>query len=61
MRTIPALPDSLTSALRLRPDQTIAAAAGFIREQMQDLHGGHWRIQIDHEDGLVIIARRAKK
>jgi hypothetical protein len=22
------------------------------------LHGGDWRVQIDHEDGLIVIARR---
>lgn len=22
------------------------------------MHGGDWRVQIDHEDGLIVIARR---
>ena len=29
-----------------------------VADNMQKAHGGNWRIQIDHEHGLVIIARR---
>ncbi|MDR7032405.1 hypothetical protein [Mesorhizobium sp. BE184] len=29
--------------------------------QMALLHGGDWRVQIDHEIGLVVVARRRQK
>lgn len=25
---------------------------------MAQIHGGDWRVQVDHEEGLVLIARR---
>lgn len=30
-------------------------------EKMQKIHGGSWRIQIDHEAEFVMIARRADR
>lgn len=29
--------------------------------QMALLHGGDWRVQIDHEVGLIVVARRRKR
>lgn len=28
-----------------------------IAEMMEELHGGDWKVQIDHENGLVAISR----
>lgn len=40
------------------PITTIKRKAAEISTAMALLHGGDWRVQIDHEDGLVLIARR---
>lgn len=29
--------------------------------QMALLHGGDWRVRIDHDEGLVIVARRGRR
>ncbi len=39
----------------------INAAAEYLAEAMKRLHGGNWRIQIDHEDALVVICQRATR
>lgn len=31
-----------------------------IADFMQQLHGGDWRIQVEHDAGLVMVARRAE-
>ena len=32
-----------------------------LRDMLQRTHGGRWRIQIEHEDGFVLIARRGDR
>lgn len=39
-------------------ETVIKRKAAEISIAMAILHGGDWRVQIDHEDGLVVIARR---
>lgn len=39
-------------------ETVIKRKAAEISIAMATLHGGDWRVQIDHEDGLVVIARR---
>lgn len=36
----------------------VRAAAEYLSGAMQRIHGGNWRIQIEHEDLFVMIARR---
>jgi len=38
--------------------QGIQAMAEFIRDAMQRIHGGEWRIQIDHDARFVFITFR---
>lgn len=35
--------------------------ANALRDMLQRIHGGRWRIQIEHEEGLVLIARRGDR
>ncbi|MBD9640760.1 hypothetical protein IB277_31165 [Ensifer sp. ENS07] len=35
-----------------------SAAAELLARAMERAHGGSWRIQIDHEDEVAIVARR---
>lgn len=32
-----------------------------IADLMALLHGGHWRVRIDHDEGVVMIARRGRR
>lgn len=36
----------------------ISVLSDSLAEHMAKIHGGDFRIQIDHEDGLIIVARR---
>jgi hypothetical protein len=40
------------------PYMQVKKHAALIATDMALIHGGDWRVQIDHEDGLVLIARR---
>lgn len=40
------------------PETVIKRKAAEISALMALVHGGDWRAQIDHEDGLIVIARR---
>lgn len=42
----------------LDPVMTIKRKAAEVSTLMALLHGGDWRVQIDHEVGLVAIVRR---
>lgn len=42
-------------------ETVIKRKAAEISIAMAILHGGDWRVQIDHEDGLVVIARRRSR
>ncbi|KSV72927.1 hypothetical protein N182_28785 [Sinorhizobium sp. GL2] len=37
------------------------AAAELLARAMERAHGGSWRIQIDHEDEIAIVARRPRR
>ncbi|QRY69104.1 hypothetical protein JVX98_12800 [Ensifer sp. PDNC004] len=39
----------------------INAAAEYLAEAMKRIHGGSWRIQVDHDDALVVICRRSER
>lgn len=43
------------------PEIVIKRKAAEISTLMALIHGGDWRVQIDHEDGLVVIARRRRQ
>lgn len=52
-----------TSALALA-DVKIGTArllAEALCEKMQEIHGGNWRVQIDHDAEFVMVARRADR
>ena len=40
---------------------TAQMLAGSLRDVMQEIHGGNWRVQIDHDAEFVMIARRADR
>lgn len=58
------------SAVKLHPDFAKAIGAGItdaaaiehdvtrVVDSMKAVHGGNWRIQIDHEHHFVLIVRR---
>lgn len=55
-----ALPPSITDALKLHdPAAEVAAVADYLRHLLKDMHGGEWRLQIDHEHQFVLLARRS--
>lgn len=41
----------------LDPAKTIQKDAASIANAMRSIHGGDWRIQIDHQGGFVMIVR----
>lgn len=43
------------------PEIVIKRKAAEISTLMAQMHGGDWRVQIDHEDGLIVIARRRRR
>lgn len=45
----------------LNPETVIKRKAAEISAAMALIHGGDWRVQIDHDVGLVVIARRRPK
>lgn len=42
------------------PEMTIKRKAAEIAISMALLHGGDWRVQIDHEAGFLVVARRGR-
>ena len=43
------------------PEITIKRKAAEIAIAMAVLHGGDWRVQIDHEDQFVLVTRRLRE
>lgn len=43
------------------PELIIKKKTAEVSALMALIHGGDWRVQIDHEVGLVVIARRSRK
>ena len=38
--------------------EEVRAAAEYLMELMRNIHGGAWRVQIDHDVELIVIVRR---
>ncbi|CAK7258669.1 protein of unknown function [Shinella sp. WSC3-e] len=58
----PAIPASLASQLltsSLAADE-VTSVANYLAELMQGLHGGQWRVSINHDSCFVCIARDFK-
>ena len=45
----------------LDPRMIIKRKAAEISTAMALLHGGHWRVRVDHQEGLVMVARRGRR
>lgn len=43
------------------PEVIIKRKTAEVSALMALIHGGDWRVQIDHEDGLIVIARRRSR
>lgn len=43
------------------PEIVIKRKTAEVSYLMALIHGGDWRVQIDHEDGLIVIARRRSR
>lgn len=52
------LRDIAGAAAPIDPKQVIKRKTAEVATVMALLHGGDWRVQIDHEVGLVLVARR---
>lgn len=39
----------------------VERVAEMLTKLMQDIHGGGWRIQIDHEVRLIVIAEKSER
>ncbi|TRD03820.1 hypothetical protein FJV76_14390 [Mesorhizobium sp. WSM4303] len=44
----------------LDPELAIKKKAAEIAIAMALLHGGDWRVQIDHQEGFLVVARRGR-
>lgn len=44
----------------LDPKMVIKRKAAEIATAMALVHGGDWRVQIDHDEGFMVIARRGR-
>lgn len=54
--TIQALRE-ITGIWPLSPASRVETAAAVIISAMTEIHGGEWRMQIDHQAGLVMVVR----
>jgi len=52
---------SAGAAAPLDPKIVIKRKAAEIASAMALLHGGDWRVRIDHQEGLLMIARRGRR
>lgn len=52
------LRDAAHAVAPLDPKMVVKRKAAEISTAMALLHGGDWRVQIDHREGLVLIVRR---
>lgn len=52
------LRDAAGAVAPLDPATVIKRKAAEISAAMALIHGGDWRVQIDHEEGLVLVVRR---
>jgi hypothetical protein len=58
----PAFQEALVEGLQLHAGnaKAVRSMANIIAETMEDLHGGEWRVEIDHMRGFVLIAPNFK-
>lgn len=47
-------------AAPMDPKTVIKRKSAEIATAMALLHGGDWRVEIDHEDGFVVVRRRSR-
>lgn len=55
------LRDAAGAAAPLDPYMVVKRKTAEIAVSMALLHGGDWRVRIDHQEGLVMIARRGRR
>jgi len=55
------LRDAAGAAAPLDPHMVIKRKVAEVATAMALLHGGHWKVRIDHQEGLVMIARRGRR
>jgi len=52
------LRDSAGAAPPIDPYLKVRRLTAEIATEMALIHGGDWRVQVDHEDGFVVVRRR---
>lgn len=57
---IEALREKVRAAAPQSPEMAVKKKAAELAALMAQLHGGQWRIQIDHDQGLVLIAGQGR-
>lgn len=45
------------AGMRLTPVQNIERYANAIAAEMMRVHGGNWRVEMDHQIGFVLVCR----
>lgn len=55
------LRDAAGAAAPLDPKTVIKRKAAEISAAMALLHGGDWKVRIDHQEGVLMIARRGRR
>lgn len=55
----PAFNDAIVEGVKQHKQnvKAIGVLSGIIAEMMEELHGGDWKVQINHEVGLVAISQ----
>lgn len=56
--TLQSLRDLASGIWPMDPAKRIERDAASIANAMASIHGGEWRVQIDHLAGLVLVVRR---
>lgn len=55
------LREAAGAAAPMNPETVIKRKAAEISAAMALLHGGYWRVLVDHQEGLVMIARQGRR
>jgi len=55
------LRESAGAAPPVDPHMKVKRLTAEVAIAMALIHGGDWRVQIDHEDGLIVVARRRRQ
>ena len=53
--------DAAGAAPPIDPMVKVKRLTAEVAIQMALVHGGHWKVRIDHQEGLVMIARRGRR